>query len=83
MSQISLDSIRETWYPRSLTEDVYDNKDRVKFQRDPQDAECLAGVFRNAFRRLDQDKEFLFRTRDDGTLRLVVVNGSGLRRIAI
>jgi hypothetical protein len=26
-----------TWYPRSLTEDVYDNKDRVKFQRDPQD----------------------------------------------
>jgi hypothetical protein len=83
MPQISLDSIRETWYPRNLTEGVYDNKDRVRFQRDPQDAECLAGVFRNAFRRLDEDKEFLFPTRDDDTLRLVVVNGSGLRRIAI
>jgi hypothetical protein len=61
-----------TWFPRSLTEDAYDNKDRIKYQRDAQDSECLAEVFRNSFRRLDQDKEFLFRTRDDGTLRAML-----------
>lgn len=60
------------WFAASLLEDPEDEGGRPLFERDRADAETLAAVFRNGFRRLDQDKPFLWRTRKDGTLRAML-----------
>jgi hypothetical protein len=63
-----------TWYVESMLSNPTDAKERELFQRDSQDAETLAKVFQNGFRRLDQDKKFLWRTREDGTLRALLTD---------
>ncbi len=44
----------------------------VDYNRDEQDAETLCTVLKNGRRRIDKDKEFLFRTYQDGTLRAML-----------
>lgn len=61
-----------TWYVNSLLTNPVDNKDRETFKRDRGDAEALAFALRNGLRRLDPAKKFLFRTRQDGTLRAML-----------
>ena len=61
-----------TWYVREMTQPKLDVKGKLKYNRDRGDAETLAAVIANGFRRLKQDKKFLFRTRNDGTLRAMM-----------
>lgn len=57
---------------KKLTADPYDNKGKVRYNRDYYDAETLLQVLDNGKRRQDDDKEFRFRTYKDGTLRAMV-----------
>lgn len=61
-----------TWYVENMMQPITDYKDRVIAQRDRGDAETLAHVFSNGFRRIDPAKSFLWRTRKDGTLRAML-----------
>ena len=61
-----------SWYVKSLLDAPTDAKERPKFARDEKDAETLVTVIKNGFRRLKQDKPFLFRTREDGTMRAML-----------
>jgi hypothetical protein len=67
-----------TWYGvphtflKVMTSPVFHQNGKVKYQRDSNDAEVLLGVFKNGARRLDQDKQFRFRTYNDGTLRAML-----------
>ncbi len=45
---------------------------RQVYAPDKGDAETLARVFQNGFRRLDEGKPFLWRTREDGTPRAML-----------
>ena len=72
MSQVGNWSDSGTWLVRALRTDVSDQKGRLKYTRDAQDAETLAYVVKNGFRRLPQDKRYLFRTRKDGSLRAMM-----------
>jgi hypothetical protein len=49
-----------------------EKKGKPLFSRDAQDAETLAMAVQNGFRRLDQEKTFLWRVRQDGTLRAML-----------
>jgi hypothetical protein len=57
---------------KRLTTNPTNNRDDELFQRDEKDYETLALVYQNGHRRIDPDKEFRFRTYDDGTLRAMV-----------
>lgn len=61
-----------TWFVQSLLSNPKDAKGRQLYSRDSGDAETLAFALRNGFRRLDQNKKFLFRTQKDGTLRAML-----------
>lgn len=61
-----------TWYVEHMLSPGTDYRGRVVYNRDRGDAETLARVFSNGFRRLDQSKSFLWRTRKDGTLRAML-----------
>jgi hypothetical protein len=61
-----------TWYVGSLLSDPLDKKDKPLYTRDAGDAEALRVAFANGFRRLDPSKKFLWRTRQDGTLRAML-----------
>ena len=61
-----------TWYVNSLLSNPVDAKERELYQRDSGDAETLARVLANGFRRVDPNKKFLWRTRQDGTLRAML-----------
>jgi hypothetical protein len=61
-----------TWFVQSLLTNPRDAKERVLYTRDNGDADTLAFVLRNGFRRLDPSKKFLWRTRQDGTLRAML-----------
>jgi hypothetical protein len=58
--------------------DLLRNREGTRLQRngsivrDAQDSETLVAVYNNALRRLPQNKKFVFRTRNDGTLRAMV-----------
>ena len=71
LNQFGIRTDTGTWYINSLRENPTHptNRNKEKYQRDRQDAETLVVVMRNALRRLDESKKFLFRTNDDGTLR--------------
>jgi hypothetical protein len=72
MSQIGNWADTGTWYVQSLLDAKTDNKQREVYKRDGEDAETLYRVIWNGFRRLDQSKPFLWRTRKDGTLRAML-----------
>ena len=59
-------------FPLRLLENPTDSKGEALYSRDRGDSETLVRVFENGFRRLEQDKKFLFRTRQDGTLRAML-----------
>jgi hypothetical protein len=62
-----------TWYVESLLSNpLTPNKKREAFKRDRGDAEALVVAIANGFRRLDQSKKFLWRTRKDGSLRAML-----------
>lgn len=61
-----------SWFVNNLLHPPVDHKGRPLYQRDRGDAEVLAHVLQNGFRRIDPDKRFLFRTRQDGTLRAMM-----------
>lgn len=61
-----------TWFVENLLSPITDNKGRLLAERDRGDAETLAKVVNNGFRRLEAGKKFLFRTRKDGTLRAML-----------
>ena len=67
-----------TWYgvPHTflnvMTAPVIQQNGKVKFERDATDAEVLLQVFKNGARRVDADKQFRFRTYNDGTLRAML-----------
>lgn len=60
------------WYVEQLLNNPTDKKGNVLFERDEQDAQTLLRVLDNGFRRLKEGKTFLFRTRQDGTLRAML-----------
>lgn len=60
------------WYATSLTENPENAKGKQLFARDGGDAETLAAALRNGFRRMPQEKNLFWRTRDDGTLRALL-----------
>jgi hypothetical protein len=61
-----------TWVLENLLAPLTNNKGRVLAERDAEDAETLAKLVNNGFRRLEAGKKFLFRTRKDGTLRAML-----------
>jgi hypothetical protein len=63
-----------TWFVQNLLKNPVDKEGREipELKRDRQDAETLVTVFKNGFRRLDQSKKFLWRTRKDGSLRAML-----------
>jgi hypothetical protein len=66
-----------TWYVTSLLSNPEDLKGRQLYARDRGDAETLATVLKNGFRRVHQkgkDKPFFWRTRKDGTLRAMLTD---------
>lgn len=63
-----------TWYVRDMLENPKDIKGNDLYARDRGDAETLARVLANGFRRIEADKKFLFRTRKDGTLRAMLTD---------
>lgn len=63
-----------TWFASSLLDSPADNKGRQLFARDREDAETLVQVLKNGFRRIDPNKQFMWRTRQDGTLRAMLTD---------
>lgn len=63
-----------TWFVQNMLENPEDYKGREKYARDRGDAETLARVIANGFRRLDQKKKFFWRTREDGTMRAMLTD---------
>jgi hypothetical protein len=63
-----------TWFVNALRENPVDQKKRQLFKRDRMDAETLAFALKNGLRRLDPAKRFLWRTRQDGTLRAMLTD---------
>lgn len=61
-----------SWFVGNMMHPPVDHKGRPKYQRDRGDAEVLAHVFQNGFRRIEPSKRFLFRTRKDGELRAML-----------
>lgn len=61
-----------SWYITQLMTNPTNTKGDQLYSRDRGDAETAAQVFKNGFRRNDQAKQFLFRTREDGTLRAML-----------
>jgi hypothetical protein len=61
-----------TWFPLNLLRPATDVKGKQLYSRDRGDAETLAHAIANGWRRLDQNKKFLFRTYTDGTLRAML-----------
>jgi len=75
MSQIGIKLGVGTWLLNNLREPVLNYKKTEKiYDRDEGDAETIVKIIANASRRLDQQKDFLFRTRQDGTLRAVLTD---------
>ena len=58
-----------TGFVRGLRDDVYTAKDKVKIQRDRQDAETIQFILENGLRRIDKDTNYKVRTYNDGTIR--------------
>lgn len=63
-----------SYFAQTLSEPGTNLKGEVIYSRDQQDVETLVRVFENGFRRVDQTKKFLFRTRQDGTLRAMLTD---------
>lgn len=63
-----------TWYVENLLENATDLKGRPLYARDKGDSEAIAFALANGFRRVDQKKPFLWRTRNDGTLRAMLTD---------
>lgn len=63
-----------TWTPINLTKPITNYKGDAIAERDRGDAETLAHLLNNGFRRIDQDKKFFWRTRQDGTLRAMLTD---------
>lgn len=59
-------------FVKNMTNPVLKQNGDVDYQRDRRDAETLLEVLRNGYRRIDPDKEFRFRTYNDGTLRAML-----------
>jgi len=59
-------------FVKDMTNPVTSQGGKLKYERDRKDAETLLGVLRNGYRRLEADKDFRFRTYNDGTLRAVL-----------
>lgn len=57
---------------KAYTSPIMNQNGTVKFERDEKDKDTLVRVFQNGMRRIEQDKEFRFRTYTDGTLRAVL-----------
>lgn len=62
------------WFATSLMENPENAKGQQLFARDRGDAETLANVFQNGFRRINPAKPFLWRTRQDGTMRAMLTD---------
>ena len=62
------------WFPIQLFSNPTNVKGDQLFSRDREDAETLLRVIKNGFRRLDSDKKFLWRVREDGTLRAMLTD---------
>lgn len=60
------------WLPQYLSEHVVNEDEETVLLRDKMDAETIVQIFKNGFRRLDQDKKFLWRLREDGTMRAML-----------
>lgn len=66
-----------SWQLQTLAE-PFDQKNKgrgagvTSVERDRQDAELVKAIVDNGFRRLDQDKKFLWRTWQNGTLRVML-----------
>lgn len=74
MGQIGNWADTGTWFVQNMLDNPQDYKGRQKYARDRVDAETLAAVIRNGFRRLDQQKSFFWRARVDGTLRAMLTD---------
>lgn len=61
-----------TWFATSLLTNPEDAKGRQLYARDRHDAFTLVVALRNGFRRIDSQKQFLWRTNTDGTLRAML-----------
>jgi len=60
------------WFITNLMTNPANHKGEQLFSRDRGDAETMCQVIKNGFRRLKQDQKFLWRTREDGTLRAMM-----------
>jgi hypothetical protein len=72
MGQIGNWADTGTWFVENMLVNPVAPNGKEKYVRDAADAETLARVIANGFRRLDKDKKFLFRTRVDGTMRAML-----------
>jgi hypothetical protein len=63
-----------TWFVRDMLVNPTDVKGKELYARDSIDANTLARVVANGFRRIEADKKFLFRTRKDGTMRAMLTD---------
>ncbi len=63
-----------TWFAEHMLQPITigTGKKATILPRDNQDADVLSRVLANGFRRLDQTKKFLWRTRKDGSLRAML-----------
>ena len=59
-------------FVKDMTRPVYAPNGKLRYDRDAQDKETLVRVFQNGLRRIEPDKNFRFRTYNDGTLRAVL-----------
>jgi len=57
---------------KDMSNPVLAQNGKVKYERDRRDAETLLSVFQNGCRRIEPEKEFRFRTYNDGTLRAML-----------
>lgn len=74
MGQIGNWADTGTWFVQNMLENPQAPNGKEKYPRDKADAETLAHVIKNGFRRLPADKKFFFRTREDGTMRAMLTD---------
>lgn len=63
-----------TWLIESLQKPVVNQKGKILYERDEQDGNTLCTIINNAKRRLKSTKKYLWRTRQDGTLRAMLTD---------
>jgi hypothetical protein len=74
LGQVGINGKCGTWTIKELRTNPVNTKDEVLFVRDREDAETLVHILKNAFRRIESDKVFLWRTSKNGVLRALLTD---------